>query len=119
MTTEFSPEQFLLAQLAVFSIKVLEYIMITLMKLSSSLHLLESWDQKYQKSLPVSGSHLVKQNVVVEWVPLESGSETMTVSVYYLCIYTTGNRKHCIYAKWLNECACVSAHVSSTRDLVG
>ena len=36
---------------------------------------------KYQESLPVSKSHLVKQNVVGEWVPLESGSETMTVSV--------------------------------------
>ena len=36
---------------------------------------------KYQKSLPVSKSHLMTQNVVEEWVPLESGSETMTVSV--------------------------------------
>ena len=84
MTTEFSPEQFFLAQLAVSCLKVLEYIMIALMKLSSSLHLLESWDQRYQKSLPVSGSHLVKQSVVGEWVPLESGSETMTVSVTYV-----------------------------------
>ena len=53
----------------------------TLVKLSSTLHLLESWDQKYQKSLPVFRSHLVKQYVVAEWVPLESESETMTVSV--------------------------------------
>ena len=81
MTTVFSSEQFLLAQLAVLYLKILQYIMIALMKLSSSLHLLESWDQRYQKSLPVSGSHLVKQYVVAEWVPLESGSETMTVSI--------------------------------------
>ena len=47
---------------------------------------------KYQKSLPVSKSHLMTQNVVGEWVPLESGSETMTVSVL---VYTnTPNREH-------------------------
>ena len=46
---------------------------------------------KYQKSLPVSKSHLVKQNVVGEWVPLESGSETMTVSVL---VYTNTKKEH-------------------------
>ena len=55
--------------------------MIILMRLSSTLHLLESWDRKYQRNLPVSESHMVKRRVVGEWVPLESGSETMTVSV--------------------------------------
>ena len=53
---------------------------------------------KYQKSLPVSESHLVKQNVVGEWVPLESGSETMTVSVSAIenvCIQTQFGSKNC------------------------
>ena len=41
MMTGFLPEQFLLAPLAVFCLKTLEYMRIILMKLSSDLHLLE------------------------------------------------------------------------------
>ena len=66
-------------------------MMMTLTNLINCFHLLENWDQKYPMNLPVFELHLVKQNVVGEWVPLESGSETMTVSVLATTYYVGNN----------------------------
>ena len=55
-------------------------------------------------SLPVFESHLVKQNVVGEWAPLESGSETMTVSVLVTMQETT------VHKYKYHDIACLSVH---------
>ena len=88
--------------------------MIMLTKLSNDLHLLLCWDQKYQIILPVSESYLVKQNVVGEWVPLESGSETMTVSVSATINYTYV-RNNCTQCLDELRTSVVIWHISESR----